>query len=52
MPLSWNEIKSRAASFMKEWENESSEEAEAKSFFFLYLSEDYKYIHRKMLATL
>lgn len=33
MPLSWNEIKTRALSFSKEWETESSEEAEAKSFW-------------------
>jgi hypothetical protein len=33
MPLSWNEIKTRAVEFSKEWENESREEAEAKSFW-------------------
>ena len=33
MPLSWNEIKTRAITFAKEWENESSEDAEAKSFW-------------------
>lgn len=33
MPLSWNEIKSRAAAFSKEWEHEVSEDAEAKSFW-------------------
>lgn len=33
MPLSWNEIKSRALAFSKEWEHESSEDAEAKSFW-------------------
>jgi len=33
MPLSLNEIKKRAAAFSKEWENESSEDAEAKSFW-------------------
>ncbi len=33
MPLSWNEIKSRAITFSKEWESESSEDAEAKSFW-------------------
>lgn len=32
MPLSWNEIRSRAITFSKEWEDESREEAEAKSF--------------------
>jgi hypothetical protein len=33
MPLSWNEIKSRAIAFSQEWENETSEDAEAKSFW-------------------
>ncbi|MFN0203153.1 MAG: class I SAM-dependent DNA methyltransferase [Bacteroidia bacterium] len=33
MPISWNEIKSRAITFTKEWEKESSEDAEAKSFW-------------------
>lgn len=33
MPLSWNEIKTRAAAFIKEWEHETSEDAEAKSFW-------------------
>ena len=33
MPLSWNEIRSRAITFSKEWENEASEDAEAKSFW-------------------
>ena len=33
MPLSWNEIKSRAATFSKKWELETSEDAEAKSFW-------------------
>lgn len=33
MPLSWNEIKSRALVFSKEWEHETSEDAEAKSFW-------------------
>ncbi len=33
MPLSWNEIKSRAVAFSKEWELESNEDAEAKSFW-------------------
>src|SRR5699024_8414917 len=31
--LSWNEIRARAIQFSKEWENESSESAEAKSFW-------------------
>ena len=33
MPLSWNEIKDRALKFSHEWEGESSEDAEAKSFW-------------------
>ncbi|SMF97906.1 hypothetical protein SAMN02949497_4762 [Methylomagnum ishizawai] len=33
MSLSWNEIKDRALNFSREWENESSEDAEAKSFW-------------------
>lgn len=33
MPISWNEIKSRALSFSKEWAGETSEDAEAKSFW-------------------
>ncbi len=31
-PLSWNEIKSRAITFSKDWEDERSEDAEAKTF--------------------
>lgn len=30
MPLSWNEIRDRSVAFVREWENESSEHAEAK----------------------
>ena len=33
MPLSWNEIKQRAIKFSKEWEDETKENAEAKSFW-------------------
>lgn len=33
MALSWNEIKSRAVAFSKEWADVSSEDAEAKSFW-------------------
>jgi hypothetical protein len=33
MPLSWNEIKTRALAFSKEWQDEGSEDAEAKSFW-------------------
>ena len=32
MPLSWNEIKDRALKFSRDWGDESSEDAEAKSF--------------------
>ena len=33
MPLSWNEIRDRAVAFSKEWKDETSEDAEAKSFW-------------------
>ena len=33
MPLSWNEIRSRALAFSREWAEETSEDAEAKSFW-------------------
>jgi len=33
MPLSWNEIKARALAFSREWAEETSEDAEAKSFW-------------------
>jgi len=33
VPLSWNEIKSRALSFSRKWEGETSERAEAQSFW-------------------
>ena len=33
MPLSWNEIRDRALKFSREWADESSEDAEAKSFW-------------------
>ena len=32
MPLSWNEIKSRAITFVNEWKGETSEKAEAQTF--------------------
>ncbi|MBN8681876.1 MAG: class I SAM-dependent DNA methyltransferase [Chitinophagales bacterium] len=38
MPLSWNEIKANAIAFSKEWENESSEHAEAKPFWEQFFS--------------
>ncbi len=33
MPISWNEIRDRALAFTREWVDESSEDAEAKSFW-------------------
>jgi len=33
MPLSWNEIRDRAIAFSREWADEASEDAEAKSFW-------------------
>jgi hypothetical protein len=33
MPLSWNEIRANAIAFSREWKDESSEDAEAKSFW-------------------
>ena len=33
MPLSWNEIKTRAVAFTNECKDEESEDAEAKSFW-------------------
>jgi hypothetical protein len=33
MPLSWNEIRARALVFSREWADESSEDAEGKSFW-------------------
>lgn len=33
MPLIWNEIRNRAYSFVNEWQDETSENAEAKSFW-------------------
>ena len=32
-PLSWNEIKTRAVEFSKEWEDETSEKAESQTFW-------------------
>lgn len=36
MPLSWNEIKSRALGFSREWQHESSGGAEAERVAFLF----------------
>lgn len=33
MPLSWDEIRDRALGFSREWADECSEDAEAKSFW-------------------
>ena len=33
MPLSWNEIRSRALAFAKEWAEETSEDAEDTAIF-------------------
>lgn len=38
MPLSWNEIKSRAASFSSEWKDTMREEADAKPFLIDFLN--------------
>ena len=38
MPLSWNEIRSRAVEFSKRWEDETSEDAEAKAFWTEFLN--------------
>lgn len=40
MPLSWNEIKDQALAFSRKWDDESSEDAEAKAswddFFYVF----------------
>jgi hypothetical protein len=36
MPLSWNEIKSRALSFSREWADAASEDSEAKPFWIAF----------------
>lgn len=38
MPLSWNDIRTNAIAFSKEWEHESSESAEAKIFWEQFFS--------------
>ena len=38
MPLSWNEIKSRAVAFSKEWKDTMREEADAKPFLVEFLN--------------
>ena len=49
MPLSWNEIRSRAIRFSKEWEDETNEDGEAKSFLDGFF--DVFGISRRRLAT-
>lgn len=49
MPLSWNEIKTRAIAFSKEWEHESSEDAEAKSFWDAFF--EVFGVHRRRIAS-
>ncbi len=36
MPLSWNEIKSRALAFSREWADAASEDSEAKPFWIAF----------------
>jgi hypothetical protein len=50
MPLSWNEIRNRAHEFSKRWEGESSERAEAQSFWNEFFS--VFGIERKRVAVL
>ena len=49
MPISWNEIKHRASSFSKEWQDTVREEAEAKPFLEKFL--EIFGIPRKRFAT-
>ncbi|MDA8555241.1 N-6 DNA methylase [Luminiphilus sp.] len=49
MPLSWNEIRDRSIRFVSEWENESSEHAEAKSFWDAFF--DVFGVSRRRVAT-
>jgi type II restriction/modification system DNA methylase subunit YeeA len=49
MALSWNEIKSRAITFSKEWEDESRENAESQSFWNDFF--DVFGVARKRVAT-
>lgn len=49
MPLSWNEIKTRATAFSKEWERGANEEADAKEFLIDFLN--IFGISRKRVAT-
>lgn len=49
MTLSWNEIKSRAQTFIKEWEHGHREEADAKEFLIDFLN--IFGVSRKKVAT-
>ena len=49
MPLSWNEIKSRTQTFIKDWEHGEREEADAKEFLIDFLNTFG--ISRKKVAT-
>lgn len=49
MPLSWNEIKSRAIAFSKKWEDTTREEADAKEFLVEFLN--IFGVERKKVAT-
>ncbi len=49
MPISWNEIKSRAVTFSKKWEDTKREEADAKEFLVEFLN--IFGIERKKVAT-
>lgn len=49
MPLSWNEIKSRAVTFSKKWDDTKREEADAKEFLVEFLN--IFGIERKKVAT-
>jgi hypothetical protein len=49
MPLNWNEIKSRATTFIKDWEHGEREEADAKEFLIDFLN--IFGVSRKKVAT-
>ncbi len=49
MPLSWNEIKTRATAFSKEWQHGANEDADAKEFLIDFLN--VFGISRKRVAT-
>ena len=49
MPLTWNEIRTRAASFVHEWRDESREHAEANTFWNQFL--DVFGVSRRRVAT-